>query len=101
MIQAPGISLAFDGSRADFSGINGKLNDLFVRAVLHDTYIDVNEKGLEAAATTEQISVASFGEATTPVVVVDHPSFYLVRDNRSGCILFAGRVVNPVEPYYP
>ena len=62
---------------------------------MHDTYIDVNEKGIEAAAATEYISVDAFGEDKPPVVVIDHPFFYLIRDTRSGCILFTGRVVNP------
>jgi serine protease inhibitor len=101
VLQALGLSRVFDGSLAEFSGINGKPHDLFVRAVMHDTYIDVNEKGLEAAAATEQISVDSFGDDKPPVVVVDHPFFYLIRDNRSGCIVFAGRVVNPVEAPSP
>jgi serine protease inhibitor len=100
VLEALGLSRAFDGSRADFSGINGKPHDLFVRAVMHDTYIDVNEKGLEAAAATEQISVDAFGDDKPPVVV-DHPFFYLIRDNRSGCIVFAGRVVNPLEASNP
>jgi serpin B len=97
VLQALGISRAFDGSRADFSGINGKTNDLFVREAMHDTYLDVNEKGIEAAASTEIVSVDAFGEDKPPSVVIDHPFFYLIRDNRSGCIVFMGRVVNPVE----
>jgi serpin B len=91
-----GIAGAFDRSRADFSGINGKTNDLFVASATHDTYLDVNETGIEAAASTDIISVDAFGEDQPPVVVIDHPFFYLVRDSRSGCIVFMGRVVNPV-----
>ncbi len=95
-----GISRAFDRSRADFSGINGKPCDLFVAAATHDTDLDVNESGIEAAASTEMISRDAFGEDQPPVVV-DHPFFYLVRDTRSGCILFIGRVVNPMDSSHP
>ena len=98
-LEGLGISRAFD-SRADFSGINGKTNDLFVRDAMHDTFIHVDEKGIEAAAASEFISVDAFGDVP-PVVVIDHPFFYLIRDTRSGCILFAGRVVNPIETPRP
>jgi serpin B len=97
VLETLGVSRAFDRSWADFSGINGKTNDLFVSSAIHDTYIDVNEEGIEAAAATEHISVDAFGEDKPPVVVIDHPFFYLIRDSRSGCIVFMGRVVNPVE----
>jgi serpin B len=97
-LQALGVSRAFDPGRADFSGINGKTNDLFVATAMHDTLIDVNERGIEAAAATEIISVDAFGEEP-PVVTIDHPFFYLIRDNRSGCIVFMGRVVNPLASF--
>jgi serpin B len=100
VLEKLGICRAFDRSRADFSGINGKTNDLFVRAAMHDTYLDVNEEGIEAAAATESIAADSF-EDQPPVVVADHPFFYLLRDERSGCIVFMGRVVNPVEAPHP
>ena len=93
-LEALGLSRSFDRRRADFSGINGKARDLAVDAVMHDTLIDVNERGIEAAA-AEIISVDSYGDEP-PVVVVDHPFFYVIRDTRSGCIVFMGRVVNPV-----
>ncbi len=95
-----GIAVAFDRKRADFSGMNGKRNDLYLVGARHDTLIDVNERGLEAAASTAFVGADAFS-VEPPVVVVDHPFFYLVRDTRSGAILFAGRVVNPVEASNP
>jgi serpin B len=99
-LEGLGISRAFDSSRADFSGINGKVNDLSVRNAMHDSFIDVDEKGIEAASASEFISVDAFGDVP-PVVVIDHPFFYLIRDTRSGCILFTGRVVNPIDAPEP
>ncbi len=90
-----GLSRAIVQERADFSGIKGKSADLFVTTATHETFLDVNEEGIEAAAFTGVISADSDGGDQPAVVVVDHPFLYLIRDTRSGCIVFLGRVVNP------
>ncbi len=100
VLETLGISRAFDRSRADFSGINGQSNDLFLAAATHDTFLDVHEEGIEAASATEYIAADSF-EDQPPVFVADHPFVYVLRDARSGCIVFMGRVVNPVEAPHP
>jgi serpin B len=86
---------AFSANAADFSGMNGK-RDLFISAVIHKAYVDVNEEGTEAAAATAvTIGLASVGPARIPVFRADHPFLFLIRDNHSGSILFIGRVMNP------
>ena len=88
-----GMSRAFQGD-ADFSGINGKPNDLFISDAVHATTIDVNEEGIEAAASLGYISPDAFGGE--PISFhADHPFLFLIRDNRSGCILFVGRLNDP------
>jgi serpin B len=88
-----GMRLAFEGI-ADFSGINGKSHDLFLSDVLHAATIDVNGKGIEAAATVGYISPDAFGDE--PVSFhADHPFVFLIRDKRTGCILFLGRLADP------
>jgi serpin B len=72
---------------------NGR-RDLFVSAVIHKAYVDVNEEGTEAAAATGVV----VKRAAAPVRAefrVDHPFVFLIRDNHSGSNLFLGRVVNP------
>ncbi len=91
-----GLSRAFDPRRADFSGINGRTADLFVNTANHETFLDIDEEGVEAAAFTEIISTDAYGDDQPPNVVVDHPFLYLIRDTRSGCIVFMGRVVDPL-----
>ncbi|MHC4623630.1 MAG: serpin family protein [Planctomycetota bacterium] len=81
--------------RADFSGISGNRN-LFISAVIHKAYVDVNEEGTEAAAATAVgIKLTSIGPRQTPVFRADHPFIFLIRDNHSGSILFIGRITNP------
>jgi serpin B len=79
VLKSMGMRDAFSTS-ADFSGMNGR-KDLFISAVIHKAYVDVNEEGTEAAA--------------PPVFRADRSFLFLIRDNHSGSILFIGRVMNP------
>jgi len=81
--------------RADLSGMDGA-RDLFVSAVIHKAYVDVNEEGTEAAAATGGV-VGLTAFRPPPVFRADHPFLFLIRDNHSGGILFLGRVVDPTK----
>ena len=91
-----GMPLAFSAGQADFSGI-AKDVPLSLSAVVHKAYVDVNEKGTEAAAATGAVvRVTSLRlQPPRPVFRADHPFFFVIRDNGTGSTLFAGRVVNP------
>ena len=93
VLVSMGMPLAFDRSRADFSAISGR-KDLYLSAVLHKAFVDVNEEGTEAAAGSGAVlNVRSMRE---PIVFrADHPFVFLIRENQTGSILFLGRVVNP------
>lgn len=94
VLKSMGMTDAFS-STADFSGMNGK-KDLFISAVIHKAYIDVNEEGTEAAAATGvAVSLTSVEPERIPVFRADRPFLFLIRDNHSGSILFIGRVMNP------
>jgi len=94
VLESMGMTDAFSPN-ADFSGMNGKRN-LFISAVIHKAYVDVNEEGTEAAAATAvTIKLTSVGPARIPVFRADHPFLFLIRDNHSDSILFIGRVMNP------
>ena len=86
---------------ADFSGMDG-VRDLFLSAVVHKAYVDVNEEGTEAAAATGTVAraMALMRPLPIPVFRADHPFLFLIRDNHSGSVLFLGRVVDPaaVQP---
>jgi len=93
-LTALGMPDAFDPEKADFSGITGQ-KDLFISDVFHKAYVKVNEEGTEAAAAT----FLEVKKSASPELVfrADHPFLFLIRDNRSGSILFIGRLVNPAE----
>jgi serpin B len=81
---------------ADFSGMTGQ-RDLFISAVVHKAFVDVNEEGTEAAAATAVLMARSI-PPPTPVFRADHPFLFLIRENSTGSILFLGRVVDPSAP---
>jgi len=92
-----GIKDAFIHGRADFSAMNGK-NDLYLSAVFHQAFVDVDEKGTEAAASTAvRVTKAAYTrpEKQPPVFRADRPFLYLIRLRSSGNILFLGRLNDP------
>jgi len=89
-----GMDDAFDPYKADFSSIDGK-KDLFIQAVVHKAFVDVNEEGTEAAAATGLVVGALSRPMPPPAFKADHPFLFLIRDIRTGSVLFIGRIVNP------
>jgi serpin B len=91
-----GMPQAFDPDQADFTGMRS-IRDLYISAILHKAFVDVNEEGTEAAAATAVI----IGVESMPVdieqVQVDRPFMFMIRDMATGSILFAGRVMNPLD----
>ena len=80
---------------ADFSGITGT-RDLAISAVVHKAFVEVEEKGTEAAAATGVVFARTAAIAQPPVIFrADHPFFFLIRDIHTGTILFLGRLVRP------
>ncbi|MDD4252430.1 MAG: serpin family protein, partial [Methanoculleus horonobensis] len=94
-LAAMGMPTAFSGD-ADFSGMDGT-DMLFISEVVHKAFVDVNEEGTEAAAATGVVMniKSAPGGDTTPVFRADHPFVFLIVEEDTGTILFAGRVVNP------
>ncbi len=111
-LQALGMKDAFrepmpqaDGAAgADFSGMNGA-RDLYLSQVLHQTYLDVTERGTEAAAVTvvavlTSAMATSSGPPPPPTIMfrADHPFLFpdLRQRHRShfiyGPVCFAGGV---------
>jgi serpin B len=97
-LSAMGMKKAFLGGVADFGGMNGGRESLYLSAVLHKAFVDVNEEGTEAAAATgAAMATLSAGAAQprVPVFRADHPFAFAIRDVPTGAILFLGRLVRP------
>jgi len=94
-LSAMGMPVAFT-DRADFSGMSPDSN-LYLSKALHKAFIEVDEKGTEAAAATA--AIVSFTSAPPPetpkVFRADRPFLYIIHHNATGAILFIGRVTVP------
>ncbi len=78
---------------ADFSGITAT-RPLGLSGAFHGATIEIDEQGSEAAAASAVV-LAEKGERPPAVFRADRPFLFLIRDARSGAILFLGRVVDP------
>lgn len=95
-LSAMGMARAFKFPDADFSGIDGT-HELFIGAVVHQAFVDVDEHGTEAAAATAVMMRAGAAmQSAKPVEFrADHPFLFFIRDTQSGALLFAGRLADP------
>ncbi|XP_069047019.1 leukocyte elastase inhibitor-like [Lepisosteus oculatus] len=82
----------FDSSGADLSGMNGGPG-LSLSAVVHKSFIEVNEEGTEAAAATA--GIVAFCMLREERFTADHPFLFFIRHNKSNSILFFGRFSSP------
>ena len=95
---AMGMPLAFDVDNADFSGISpiARKTGLYIKKVIHQANIDVDEKGTEAAAATAVVMATGGGPELKQIdFKIDRPFLFFIRDMPTGAILFMGRVTDP------
>jgi len=90
-----GMSDAF-ADAADFSGMDGT-KKLKIQNVIHQSFVEVDEKGTEAAAATAVIVgiKASPYEEKYVVFKADRPFLFILYDKTHDLILFMGRLSNP------
>ncbi len=102
MLKTMGIRQAFDPNHADFSGVTE--TRLFIGDAIQKAWLETNEKGTAAAAVTAfEMDLVNQSQALGPpppppvIFHANHPFLYLIRDVKSGAIIFMGRMVKPVE----
>ena len=102
-LDAMGMVQPFEGD-ADFTAMkpvnlaSDDPNDwnLKISKVIHQVFVEVEEKGTEAAAATAILQVIVTGSVRKKppppkIFRADHPFLFLIRDRRTGAILFVGR----------
>ncbi len=105
-LKAMGMVSAFKNPNlsggANFKGITDTPNpddQLYIALVQHKAFVAVDEEGTEAAAATAVAMARATSIRTTvpftPDFRADRPFLFLIRDVKTGCILFTGRMMKP------
>ena len=91
-----GMKPAFNPTDTGFAPLT-PARGVYISKVTHKTFVEVNEKGTEAAAATSVgIAVTSMPSGPPPfTMVVDHPFFCAIRDKETGAVVFMGAVTRP------
>jgi serine protease inhibitor len=94
-LQSMGMLDAFNPDLADLSGISDA--SIFVSFVKQNTFVEVDEKGTEAAAVT---TVGGFATSFPPQpmqFVIDKPFVFAIRERTTNTLLFIGQVTDPLS----
>ena len=85
-------------ANADFRLMaNVPVGAIFISKVLHQTFVELNESGTEAAAATA-VSTDLASEGPIPLVFhAERPFIFYIRDNRTGMLLFSGVLADPTS----
>ena len=100
-LKIMGLQKAFDRQDANLRGIFNvrPSENVYIQDVLHKAFIEVNEEGSEAAASTAVIiGITRSGpiDQEQPFYFrADHPFIYMIRHRPSGRILFMGKLTDP------
>ena len=88
-----GMVEAFNDQSADFSNLGSStMGNLFIKKVIHKTYLKVDEKGVDGAAVT---SVGVGVTSLPPTFRFDRPFVALIVDKQTGAQLFTAKVEDP------
>ncbi len=99
-LQDMGIKMAFKEGAAQFGKIMER-TPLHIALVLHKSFVEVNEEGTEAAAVTAIIMQTTESsikhEPMHKIFFANRPFLFLIKDHKTGAILFMGKVMNPKD----
>ncbi|HNY78712.1 MAG: serpin family protein [Sedimentisphaerales bacterium] len=96
-LKAMGMAEALTWPGANFAGFDGDPNWFYIDEVIHKAYVEVNERGTEAAAATAVVMMLGGMPAPPPVFRADHPFLFLIQERQTGSILFIGRATDPTS----
>ena len=93
VLSGMGMTDVFNPATADLSDMDGA-KDLYLTTVVQQAFIEVDEQGTVAAAATVGGGGAFLGAGSEPAAI-NRPFLFLIRDTKTGSILFLGHVGDP------
>lgn len=97
-----GMTNAFDvppgSANFDRMTVSRNKGDLYLSRVIHKTFLNLDEQGVEAVAVTGEEIASRYGLSAPqePLEVrVDHPFIFAIMHQPTGTCLFLGRVMDP------
>ena len=93
VLQKLGMTDAFNGDCADFSGMSSE-QGLHLSKVVHKCFVEINEEGTEATATTEA-RITPDSLSVGQQFLADRPFLFFIQHSKTGAILFCGRFCSP------
>lgn len=94
-----GMSKVFDPAQSDLSGLTGKPRSeaqSTIDQIVHRAVIEVAEEGTEAAAATAVVvTTRAMRPDDVERFTIDRPFLFFITDDKTGAILFEGRVSDP------
>lgn len=98
-LQSMGVKGAFKGDPENGAFLRmTDVKDTYIDDIVHKAVVEVTEEGTEASAATAVMLMSRSLPRRTPMVVMDRPFLFSIRNRISGAVLFIGRVDNPVSP---
>ncbi len=96
ILSEMGMAIAFSPEAANFSGLCLE-TPVFISLVKHNTFVEVNEEGTEAAAVTTEICDATEDDPNGPIkMFVNRPFLFAIREKSSKAVVFIGKVGDPI-----
>ncbi|MGF1565576.1 MAG: serpin family protein [Flavobacteriales bacterium] len=97
-LKAMDMKIAFSDG-ANFSGMSTK-EGLKISEVVHKAFVEVDEKGTEAAAATAIVMMTTSSAHFEPMELpkrfyADHPFLFFIMDDTTQNVLFMGRIMEP------
>ncbi|KAL4634861.1 antithrombin-III [Arapaima gigas] len=97
-LEALGLKDLFDPSLASLPGIGTERgNNLYVSEAFHKAFLEVNEEGSEAAASTVVVAHGRSINLNREDFIADRPFLLLIRAISTNTFIFTGRVSHPCD----
>ncbi|MDA0591438.1 MAG: serpin family protein, partial [Planctomycetota bacterium] len=92
-----GMPTAFNPAAANLTGLTDspEASSLYISAVEHKAFVEVNEEGSEAAAATAVVVGLRGVDPAPAMFIADRPFAFAIRHRESGQMLFLGRFSQP------